>query len=253
MGFSPVQVGQEKILKGFFHKPAALANARHLITVTGGPGGGTFKLKAADPVGTYETGTIAYNAAAATVQAALEALSPIGSGNVTVTGSAGGPWTVEFIAALAATPIALETLSVNSLTGGSSPSVTITSSQTGVGTIPQYYYLGLSQQNRATLGEAITLAGIQEVTGTGYARKPIKTNTSEWVALLTGGYWQVTSIIANFTAGSGDWTVQRSLFLCDVPSGSGGTVIDVRDITEITLGNTETQGYDAVVAWKAPA
>jgi len=253
MGFSPVQEGQETIMKLFFHKTAALVNCAQLFTVTGTPTGGTFKLKSADPVGTYETSAIAYNASAGTVQAALEALSPIGAGNVSVAGSAGGPWTATFILALAATPINLMTLSNNSLTGGTAPSVSITSSAVGVGTIPQYYYLGLSQSNRATLTETVTLATINEVTGTGYARIAIKTNTAEWVALLTGGYWQVTSAIANFTATAANWTEQKSLFLTNVPSGVGGKLIDVRDIVAITLGNGQTQGYDGVVAWKATA
>lgn len=59
-------------------------------TITGGAG--TFTL-------TYNgatTTSIAYNATAATVQTALTALSTIGANGVTVTGSAGGPYTVTF-------------------------------------------------------------------------------------------------------------------------------------------------------------
>jgi hypothetical protein len=59
--------------------------------------GGTFKLQ-------YLTGwttNIAWNAAASAVQSALAALPGIGSGNVAVSGSAGGPWTVTFQGALA--------------------------------------------------------------------------------------------------------------------------------------------------------
>lgn len=253
MGLSPVKDGQEHILKMVFHKPAAIVNCQQLITVTGTPTGGTFKLKSADPVGTYETISIAYNAAAATVQSALETLTPIGSGNVSVTGSAGGPWTVEFIVDLAGTPIPLLFMSVNALTGGSSPSVTVTSSVVGVGTIEQYYYLGLSQSDRTTLGETVTLSTVNEVTGTGYARKPIKTDSAEWVALFTGGFWQVTSAVANFTAAAGNWTIQKALFICTVPTGTSGRIIDLRDITPITLADTETQGYDGVVRWQNTA
>jgi hypothetical protein len=43
-----------------------------------------------------ETAAIAYNAPAASVQSALEALPNIGPGNVAVTGPNGGPYTVEF-------------------------------------------------------------------------------------------------------------------------------------------------------------
>lgn len=63
-----------------------------VVTLTGAPTGGTFTL-------TFEgktTSTIAYNASAATVQAELEALDNLVEGEVTVTGSNGGPYTVTF-------------------------------------------------------------------------------------------------------------------------------------------------------------
>jgi len=249
MGFSPVNEGQEYILKLIFHAPLALVNCEQLITITGTPAGGSYKLSAGDPVGTIETISIAYNAADSTVQAALETLTAIGAGNVLVTGSAGGPYTVEFIGDLAAKPIPLLYMSTNALTGGSSPTVVVTSSVVGEGTIPQFYYLGLSQDDRATLTEAVSLASINEVTGTGYARIPVKTDIAEWVPLFTGGFWQVTSAVVNFTADAGDWDEQKSLFLTDAPEGTDGTVIDVRDIVAITLAEDETQGYDGVVRW----
>lgn len=61
-----------------------------LVTVPVGTTAGTFPLTFG---GQTATG-IAYNAAASAVQSALEALSSIGTGNVAVTGSAGGPYTV---------------------------------------------------------------------------------------------------------------------------------------------------------------
>lgn len=62
------------------------------------------------------TGSIAAAATAATVQAALEALSNIGVGDVLVTGSNGGPYTVQFRGALADTNVAAMTATP---TGGS--------------------------------------------------------------------------------------------------------------------------------------
>ena len=59
-------------------------------TVTVAASAGTFTLALAGGV----TAAIAFNAAAADVQTALEAV--VGSGNVAVSGSAGGPWTVSF-------------------------------------------------------------------------------------------------------------------------------------------------------------
>ena len=67
-------------------------NEEQLVTLAGATGG-TFTLTF-DSQG--PTGTIAYDAAAGTVQTALEGLSNIASGDVSVTGNAGGPYTVEF-------------------------------------------------------------------------------------------------------------------------------------------------------------
>lgn len=73
-------------------------NETQTLTVTGGPstGTGTVSFNGSAP-----TAGLAINASAATVQAALEGLSTIGAGNVTVAGSAGGPYTVTFTGDLA--------------------------------------------------------------------------------------------------------------------------------------------------------
>jgi hypothetical protein len=62
------------------------------VTITGTPTGGTFTLT----FNGQTTSGIAYNAAASAVQSALVALSTVGAGNATVSGSAGGPYTVTF-------------------------------------------------------------------------------------------------------------------------------------------------------------
>jgi hypothetical protein len=95
-------------------------------TIGGTPTGGTFTLTLAGQT----TTAIAFNATAATVQAALAALSNVGTGNVTVTGSAGGPYTITFGGVLAAEDIPALT-HTDSLTGGSSPAVTIATSTAG--------------------------------------------------------------------------------------------------------------------------
>jgi hypothetical protein len=99
------------------------------VTVTGSPTGGTFTLT----FGANTTSTIAFNASAATVQSALTALASIGSSNASVAGSAGGPWTVEFVSGKGNASQSLITLGTNSLTGGSSPSVSIARVQAGSG------------------------------------------------------------------------------------------------------------------------
>jgi hypothetical protein len=85
------------------------------VLITGAPTGGTFTL-------TYDgqtTSTIAFNASAATVQTALEALSNLEVGEVTVTGDPGGPYTV----ALAVDGTL--TGSGAGLTGGTTPAVVV--------------------------------------------------------------------------------------------------------------------------------
>lgn len=97
------------------------------VTITGAPTGGTFTLT----FGGDTTSGIAYNAAAADVQAALVALASIGAGNVGVTGNAGGPYTVEFKGTLGYASQSVMTASGAGLTGGTSPGVTVTHTQTG--------------------------------------------------------------------------------------------------------------------------
>lgn len=97
------------------------------VTITGAPTGGTFTL-------TYSgqtTSGIAYNAAASTVQTALTGLSTVGSGNASVTGSAGGPYTVTFKGDLSGVDASAITASGAGLTGGTSPGVTIATDTAG--------------------------------------------------------------------------------------------------------------------------
>jgi hypothetical protein len=87
------------------------------VTITGGPTGGTFTL-------TYSgqtTATIAFNAIGSTVQTALNNLSNLDG--VTVTGSAGGPYTVTFPVSMG-NPAQM-TASGAGLTGGTTPGVNV--------------------------------------------------------------------------------------------------------------------------------
>lgn len=110
--------------------PAATGgtNAVQTLTITGVPTGGTFTVT----FGGQTTSALAFNAAASAVQTAFLALSSVGAGNATVTGSAGGPYTITFTGTLAKSPQATVTASGASLTGGTSPGVTPASLTTGV-------------------------------------------------------------------------------------------------------------------------
>jgi hypothetical protein len=86
-------------------------NERQTITLNdilgGGVTGGEFTLSFGAVAPTTTPG-IAWNASAQDVESALEGLGGIGAGNVEVTGGGGGPgpWTVEFVGALAGTNVA---------------------------------------------------------------------------------------------------------------------------------------------------
>ena len=92
-------------------------NAVQTITIdaTGGTYAVTF--------GASVTGAIAEGGTAAALEDALEILPNIGPGNVSVTGSSGGPYTVTFTGDLSSTNVALMTADGANLTGGASTSV----------------------------------------------------------------------------------------------------------------------------------
>lgn len=91
------------------------------------PTGGTFTL-------TYSgqtTSGIAYNAVPADVDTALEGLSNIAADEVSVTGTAGGPWVVTFAGSLANTDVTLMTGDAMSLTGGTGNTIDVVETRKG--------------------------------------------------------------------------------------------------------------------------
>lgn len=99
-------------------------------TITGGPTGGTWTLT----VNGETTAGIAYNATAAVVQDALQALPGISTGDITVTGAT-PVYTLTFGGEYAGDNVAAVTASGASLTGGSTPGVTITTATAGGATV----------------------------------------------------------------------------------------------------------------------
>lgn len=108
-------------------------NETQTLAITGGPTGGTFTLTYAGQT----TAAIAYNAAAAAVQSALEALSNIAVGDVVCTGGAlpATAVVIEFRGSLRQTNVALITTDDALLTGGTTPSADVT--QTLAGAAPE--------------------------------------------------------------------------------------------------------------------
>lgn len=109
-----------------------VTNEVQTITITGTPAGGTFTL-------TYSgqtTTPLNHNSTAATVDAALEALSNIGTNGVTVTGGPGPstPWIVTFTGALGGRNVNQMT-ATSSLTGGTTPAIAVTTTTPGAGLV----------------------------------------------------------------------------------------------------------------------
>jgi len=118
---------------------SASTNEVQTLTITGTPTGGTFTIS-------YDgqtTATIAYNANAAAVQSALEALSNIEVGDVTCGGGAlpGTPVTITFTGNLAGRNVSLMTADGAGLTGGSTPTAAIALTTAGVGYISDSVFI----------------------------------------------------------------------------------------------------------------
>lgn len=107
------------------------ANEVQTLTVTGTPTGGTFKLQFRG----YRTASIAYNANAAAVQAALEAIGTIGTGGVVCAGGPlpGTPVTITFSNQLGFTNVPLVTVVDAAFTGGTTPVAAVATTTAGVG------------------------------------------------------------------------------------------------------------------------
>lgn len=73
---------------------------RYTLTEAAGTDGGTFDLRVIRGGVTRMVAGLAWDAAAATIQAALVALDTIGATGATVSGSAGGPYTITFLPTL---------------------------------------------------------------------------------------------------------------------------------------------------------
>jgi hypothetical protein len=105
------------------------ATQTQLVTIVGTPTGGTFRLKSGG-----NQADLAFNAAAATVQTAIQAWGGVFS-TVTVSGSAGGPYTITFpaISSLVQAASAPFTVDQSLLTGGTAATSKATVAASGQG------------------------------------------------------------------------------------------------------------------------
>lgn len=164
--------------------PAATGGTNEVqsVTVTGTPTGGSFTLTYAGQT----TAAIPFNATATQVQNALANLSNIGTGNVSVVGSNGGPFQVTFLGTLQKQDIAAFTATA-SLTGGTTPGVTIATPTAGVAGTPSITVAGSNGGpftvtfNNVLAGTDVAALVPQEVQLTGGTQPKVT------VATTTGG------------------------------------------------------------------
>lgn len=139
------------------------------ITISGTPTGGTFTLTFRGQT----TGNLAYNATAATVQAALEGLTSVGAGNVVIGGGPGPgtPYTATFAGQLAGTDVPQMT-AAHAFTGGTSPAIAVTTTTPGAGSRKQVYVdvpgawsaIDLNQEDEGTRAYEMSLQYLYDAT-----------------------------------------------------------------------------------------
>ena len=169
------------------------ASARQTVTLTDVTAG-TFKLG----VGESETETIAFDAAAAAVQAALEAV--VGEDNVAVSGNAGGPWTVDFTGTLRWQLIAAMTAIDVDLEGeGHALGVTVNERGHAVGwPVKKYVMLRANGANGNVIMVGNTATGAEDgfILSAGQQSPPIHVDDLNKVYLVGGAADQGFSWIA---------------------------------------------------------
>jgi len=236
------------------------------IALTGGPTGGTFTLT----FGGQTTSALAYNATAAAVQSALQALSSIGSGNVAVMAAPSGTgWEVRFTGTLANSYEGTITGNGSSLTGGTSQVVAVATISAGgdagsaaIVTDP------LGEVTRTyTDAEGRTVRTVQDftngvVTGTSNATTGYTYNqvgVTSVTAYQSGGGVQVTAYAYGVTTGTGSTINSNDIVgITEYPDGTSGLASSAQEVTNtvnalgqaLTLtdrnGTTHTYTYDVL-------
>jgi hypothetical protein len=208
-------------------------NEQQKIQIDDAVSGGTFKLQ----YGGEDTSDIAFGANAATVQAALEALSTIGTGKVTVAG-ASPEWTVTFVSTLAATDVALITGDGTNLTGGDLTDVDITETTTGNPAVNEVQTLTVTGTptggyTNISYGGSTSSQIAYDATAADVELALESMNSiPQGEATCAGGPWPGSAITVTF---SGSLGAQDVAMMTNVDNFSGGTTPTLT-ITETTPG-----------------
>ncbi len=173
--------------------------ATDVLTLNNAPTGGTFTVAVTTSAGTQTTAGIAYNAAAAALQTALQGLSNVGAGNATVTGGAGGPYTIVFPNTLGAVAVVGNGASLTGAGAQPTATVAVTAAGGNVGKWGPY-------DPNATDGRAVLARGtarIVNVTTLQYNQPgPLVSAENTYPQTITGGKVWKDRLLANTTANS---------------------------------------------------
>ncbi len=189
--------------------------------------GGTFTLS----FGGYTTGTIARNASTAVVEAALEALTSIGLGNVAVTGAA-PIWIVTFGADLGDSDVALITGDGSLLSGGSTVDVELAETVAGVDAVNEI------QELEATT--ALTV-GVYTITLLGETTQNISFDATAIEVEMALESLDGVAVGEASVVDSGTWPAINETLTVTFTGGLAGT-----DIAMMTIGSGGLTGVIAV-------
>lgn len=209
-----------------------------LALTTGGTLGGTYTLA----FGGAATGNIAFNATAATVQAALEGLATVGTNNVLVSGTtpttSGGTLTITFRNALGKQNVAAIVPDATNLTG-TTPGAAITTGTAGSGTANEVqvvyasgtvsggtFTITYSGQTTSALDYNATTAAVQTALEALSNLAPgdvVVTGTAGTRYILTFGGTLVNTDVSAVTIGNGSITGGGSYLVATATAGQAGS------------------------------
>lgn len=208
---------------------ASPANEVQTITITGTPTGGTFTLT----YGGQTTSAIAFNATASAVQAALVALTSVGSGGVTVSGGPGPgtPYVATFGGLLAGMNLSNMT-ATGTFTGGTTPAIAVTETTPGAS---GFSSAGLISEDGITKAVKDTSKDVRAYGLSAPIRKIVtaeevsfqvkfletnKVSQSVYNRLPLAGTGTVVPSGGAFSVTDGTFRAQRYAFVCDCIDGA---------------------------------
>ena len=128
----------------------------------------------------------------------------------------------------------------------------IAQADTAVVTAGGNFYMGLC--TNTNVGPTAILSDLSEMSGGGYARKAIERNTTGFPTIdSTNGIYRAASKTVNFAASGADIGPFTRAFLCNVASGTVGTLLAISGelpaAVTIADGNNQDMTYELFLGY----